>query len=146
MPEIQTQIEIDAAPDAVWRILADFPAYPDWNPFVTSIEGGQEVGARLTVRLEPPQSRAATVKPTLRRFDAGRELRWLGHIVQPQIFAGEQSFRLEPNATGGTTFHHSEQFSGVLAIPMLWLLRKSTERGFNEMNAALKTRAEAPIT
>ncbi len=142
MPEIRTQIEIDAAPTAVWRSLMDFPAYAAWNPFVTSIEGAPRVGERLTVRFEPPGSRGMTLRPTVRRFDPDRELRWLGHLGLPQIFAGEQSFRLDPSETGGTTFHHDEHFSGLLAIPMLWLMRKRTERGFDAMNAALKARAE----
>lgn len=143
VPEIQTQIEIVAAPEMVWGILADFAAYPDWNPFVTSIEGAQEVGARLTVRLEPPESRAMTFRPTVRRFEAERELRWLGHLVIPYIFDGEHSFRVEPGETGGTTFHHGEHFSGLLAVPMLWMIRKNTARGFDAMNVALKERAEA---
>ena len=140
MPEIQAQIEIAATPEVVWSILADFAAYPDWNPFVTSIEGNQAVGEQLTVRLEPP-ARAATVRLTVRRFRANQELRWLGKLGPPGIFEGEQHFRLEPNGNG-TTFHHSEQFRGLLAVPMLWFLRKSTERGFDAMNVALKARAE----
>lgn len=141
MPQIQTQIEIDAAPEIVWRVLTDFAGYPDWNPFVTSIEGSPAVGEQLTVRLEPPGARAVTVRPTIRRFDANQEFRWLGKIGLSLIFEGEQHFRLEPNGNG-TTFHHGEQFRGLLAVPMLWFLRKSTEGGFDSMNSALKARAE----
>ena len=142
MPEIRTQIEIDAAPDTVWGILTDFAAYSDWNPFVTSIEGDQVVGGRLRVRVEPPGGPATTFSPTVSRIDGGRELRWLGHLGVPRIFAGEESFRLEPTDSGGTTFHHGERFSGVLAVPTLWFLRTRTQRGFEAMNAALKARAE----
>ena len=142
MPEIRTQIEINAAPDAVWHILTDFPAYPDWNPFVTSIEGTQQVGERLTVHLEPPDGRAMTFLPTVRKLEPDRELRWLGHLGLPRIFDGEHAFRVEPRERGGATFHHGEHFSGLLAIPILWMNRKNTERGFEAMNAALKARAE----
>ena len=141
MPEIQTQIEIDAPPATVWSVLTDFAGYPDWNPFVTSIEGSQAVGEQLTLRLEPPDARAATVRVTIRLFRANQEFRWLGKLGPPGIFEGEQHFRLEPNGNG-TTFHHGEQFRGLLAGPMLWFLRKRTERGFDAMNAALKARVE----
>ena len=143
MPEIRTEIEIDAEPEAVWRIVADFAAYPEWNPFVTSIEGPQEVGARLNVYLDPPNGRGMGFKPTVRAFDEGRELRWLGRLGLPGIFDGEHSFRVEARDGGGTTFVHQERFSGVLSIPMMWFLRKNTTRGFEAMNAALKERAEA---
>lgn len=144
MPRIDTTIEIDAAPDAVCQVLADFGAYPDWNPFIPSIEGVQEVGERLTVRLAPPDGRAMTFNPSVRAFDESRELRWLGHLLLPGVFDGEHSFRLEPNTAGGTTFTQSETFRGVLAFPMLWFIRKNTTRGFQDMNEALKARAERP--
>ena len=37
---LQTEIEIDAAPDRVWMILTDFASYPEWNPFIRFVRGG----------------------------------------------------------------------------------------------------------
>jgi uncharacterized membrane protein len=34
MKEIHTEIEINAPAEKVWRVLTDFAAYPEWNPFV----------------------------------------------------------------------------------------------------------------
>jgi hypothetical protein len=34
-------------------------------------------------------------------------------------------------------------FTGLLAIPILWLIRKGTRRGFQAMNQALKVRVES---
>ena len=36
---VTTTIDIDAGPHAVWDVLTDFPAYPEWNPFMASIDG-----------------------------------------------------------------------------------------------------------
>ncbi len=33
MKEIHTEIEINAPAGKVWRVLTDFPSYPEWNPF-----------------------------------------------------------------------------------------------------------------
>ena len=45
--EIRAETVIAAPPEAVWRVLTDFAAYPDWNPFIRSIEGKPWVGTRL---------------------------------------------------------------------------------------------------
>src|SRR5208337_3854746 len=34
MKEIHTEIEINAPAEKVWKVLTDFAAYPEWNPFV----------------------------------------------------------------------------------------------------------------
>ena len=36
---VTTPIDIDARPQAVWDVLVDFPAYPEWNPFMDRIKG-----------------------------------------------------------------------------------------------------------
>jgi hypothetical protein len=44
--ELRAEVEIEADPDSVWAVSMDFEAYPDWNPFIHSIEGSQQVGAK----------------------------------------------------------------------------------------------------
>ena len=34
MRELGREIEIDAPPERVWAVLTDFPAYPEWHPFI----------------------------------------------------------------------------------------------------------------
>jgi hypothetical protein len=140
--EISREIEIDASPEAVWAVLADTNAYPEWNPFVRRLEGDLTTGAKLEARIEAPGGRAMTFRPTVLAAEPGRELRWLGRVLLPGVFDGEHSFRLEPLAGGRTRFVQSERFSGVLVRPLRGTLAK-TERGFELMNEALKARVEA---
>jgi hypothetical protein len=44
---------------------------------------------------------------------------------------------------GVCRFHHAERFSGILLPPVSKGLFEATRQGFEAMNAALKTRAEA---
>ena len=37
MHQIVTQMDIAASPERVWSILMDFPAYPQWNPFIRCV-------------------------------------------------------------------------------------------------------------
>lgn len=146
MKELRTSIEIDAAPEEVWDILMDFESYPDWNPFLTSISGEPSVGADLSIRFEPPEGRAMTIKPTVLRSQATREFRWRGRLGLPRIFDGEHIFELSPTPGGGTQLVHREEFRGLLVSPLLAWIGNSTQAGFVAMNEALKARVEARAT
>jgi hypothetical protein len=140
--EISRTIEIDASPAEVWAILTDTASFPTWNPFIRKLEGELRTGAKLSVAIQPPGRRSSTFQPTVTAAEPARELRWLGRVVIPGIFDGEHSFRLEPTASGGTRFTQAERFSGILVRPFSAML-ESTEVGFQQMNDALKARAEA---
>ena len=144
MKELHTEIEIDASAERVWDILTDFASYPQWNPFIRRISGELQVGERLEVRLEPPDSRGITLRPTVLRAEPNRLLRWVGHLMVPGIFDGEHSLVIEPLEGNRVRFVQHEAFKGVLVRPLARSLDKSTLRGFEEMNGALKERAEAP--
>jgi hypothetical protein len=140
--EIETQIRIEAPPARVWAVLTDFAAFPEWNPFVREISGDARPGARLRIQIHPPARSAMRFTPTVLRAEANRELRWKGKLLLPGLFDGEHVFRLRRDGEG-TRFEHSERFSGLLVRFMPASLWRATRLGFEAMNDALKTRAEA---
>jgi hypothetical protein len=142
MKELHSEIEIDASAERVWDILADFAAYPRWNPFIRHISGKLEVGERLEVRLEPPGGRGITLRPTVLRAEPNRQLRWLGHLLVPGLFDGEHTLATEPLEENRVRFVQHEAFKGVL-VPLVARSLQNTLRGFEEMNGALRERAEA---
>ena len=137
---IDTRIEIAASAARVWDVLTDFARFPEWNPFITRIEGTAEPGARLSVEIKPPGRSAMTFSPTVLAARPGKELRWLGRLLLPGIFDGEHGFELEQRG-GLCSFRQSERFTGLL-VPLLGGVLGATERGFAAMNAALKKRVE----
>ena len=141
MRELRTEVEIDAPPERVWRVLTDFGAYPEWNPFIRSIEGETRVGSQLKIRIEPPGARGMTFRPTVRAAEPARELRWLGRLLVPGLVDGEHRLALEPLEGGRSRFIQSERFSGLL-VGLLGGTLAATERGFEQMNEALKRRLE----
>jgi hypothetical protein len=138
--ELRTEIEIAAPPERVWAVLADFDSYPEWNPFIRRISGQATVGSQLQVRLEPPDGRAITMKPSVLKAQPNQEFAWLGRLMLPGIFDGEHHFELQPR-NGGTLFVQREAFKGIL-VPLVGRVLEKTRRGFEQMNAALKQRAE----
>jgi hypothetical protein len=143
MKELHSEIEIDASAERVWGVLTDFPSYPHWNPFIRRISGDLAVGERLEVRLEPPDSRGITMRPTLLRAEPNRLIQWVGHLFFPGIFDGEHSLAIHPLEGDRVRFVQHEAFKGVLVRLLARSLDKNTLRGFEEMNVALKERAEA---
>ena len=145
MKQIAAEIGISAPADRVWSILIDFARFPDWNPFITRIEGQPLVGARLTATIQPPDSKAMTFRPVVRKAEPGRELRWLGHLILPGLFDGEHVFTIESIGEGKVMFRQSEQFRGLL-VPLLWSVTGDrTRRGFEQMNEAIKQIAESSL-
>ncbi len=141
MKVLHREIEIDAPPDRVWAVLTDFDRSPEWNPFVTELDGVPEVGARLRVRLAPPGGRGITLKPRVTAVEEARTFEWLGRLLVPGIFDGRHRFELEPTPTG-TRFTQHETFTGVLVPLLARSLDTHTVAGFDLMNAALKARVE----
>ena len=143
MREIDTRIEIEAAPARVWEVLTDFERYPDWNPSIRRISGEKRAGGRLDFEGAMGGGRSMRFKPRVLVYEPGRELRWLGRLFLPGLFDGEHAFEIEPLGEGRSRFRQSERFRGAL-VPLLWpLMGANTLRGFEEMNQALKARSEA---
>ena len=143
MRQIRTEIPIDAPAERVWRVLTGFAAYPEWNPFVRRARGEAKVGSRLEVEIHPPDQRTMTLRPRVLVADPGRELRWLGNLWVPGLFDGEHAFTIETLDEAHVRFIQDERFGGLL-VPLLWtMIDRDVRRGFEEMNQALKQRAES---
>ncbi len=141
MQELESSILINAPSERVWAVLMDFPRYPEWNPFISRISGSPEAGASL-IRLTPPRGMAMSFKPEVVAVVPDREFRWLGKLLAKGLFDGEHIFELQEEPSG-VRFVQRERFAGLLVPLLLLMVRKSTVRGFEAMNGALKERAEA---
>lgn len=140
--QIRTEIVIHASPEKVWRILTDFEKYPQWNPFIKSIEGDAVVGTKLRAHIQPPGASGMTFKPTVLASKPNEELRWLGHFLFKGLFDGEHIFELYENTDGSTTLVQRELFTGILVPLFSKMLDYNTLKGFEMMNAKLKRIAE----
>jgi hypothetical protein len=140
MFEIVSDIEIGATPERIWAVLTDFDSFPDWNPFVRSIEGKARRGEKLRVTIQPPGGTAMTFRPTVLKAEPGRELRWIGRFLMPGLFDGEHYFQVTETHPGHCRFVHGERFSGLLVPLFRGNLDGKTRAGFVAMNRAMKKR------
>nr|WP_320160757.1 SRPBCC domain-containing protein [uncultured Methanoregula sp.] len=142
MKELRSEIKIRASAERVWNILTDFAGFPQWNPFIRRAHGPVRVGEQLHVTIQPSGARGMNFRPVILNVEPGRELRWVGHLLVPGLFDGEHIFTIEPSGPGRVRFIQREIFTGLLVPLFSRGLDTDTRRGFDEMNRALKVRAE----
>lgn len=145
MFEIRTSVDIEATAEQVWAVVADFAAYPEWNPFVRRVEGWPERGERLAVEIAPPGGKPMSFRPRVLEAVRPERLSWLGRVALPGLFDGEHHFFIEQLDQGGVRFHHGEQFRGLMVPFMKKSLQAQVLPGFEAMNLALKQRVEAQV-
>jgi hypothetical protein len=137
--ELRTEIEISASPEAVWNILADFEKYEEWNPFINRIDGQAKKDSKIEIRIQTPAGKKRKYEPMVTKVDSGRELRWVG---KSWLLNGEHIFAIEQLQEGKIKFVHREVFDGLLSVFFGNSLDTDIRKGFEEMNSALKERAE----
>lgn len=137
----ETQIDIEAPPEAVWMVTTAFDSFPDWNPVVTGASGEVRKGEILEVRIALPNGKPRNLRPRLLVADPNKELRLRGTFLHSALFSGEHYFVMEPLESGGTRFRHGEVYSGMLVPAFSGVINKALV-GFELMNVALKKRVE----
>lgn len=137
MKEIYTEIIIDSSLDKVWEVFSDFSSYTTWNPFIRSLDGDIQVGAKIKVLLSPPDSKEMVFKPKILEFQEKKKIVWLGNLIFPGLFDGKHSFEFVDTGSG-IKFIQKESFSGILLPLFSKMLDDNTKRGFVLMNEKLK--------
>jgi hypothetical protein len=140
---IRTSISIDAEPERIWAVLADFDSYAEWNPLNIRAAGKAVPGAKVAMTFINPARPGTTVAQvvTVTACEPWRRLEWVGQV--PLLFRGRHFFELEPKP-GGTLLRHGEDMSGLIALTFT---RKKIEERFipayMAANRALATRVTA---
>ena len=140
---LHTELEIDASPAQVWKVLTDRQTYPEWNPFIISSTGDLKVGDKITNVLRDTKGGETKFTPTLLAVVPDQELRWIGKVPPGALFDGEHSFRLTALPGGRTRLVQEEKFTGA-AIPFTRsMLTNTIKPQFDAMNRAIAARATA---
>ena len=141
--EISTEIEINAPPSRVWQILTDFKNYQTWNPFIKKISGIPARNDKLEVHMPDPRGGTMMFTPDVLVAERERELRWLGRS-EGDVFNGEHRFLIESieNNNNKVRFTQSEKFTGSMVASLEGWLDTAVKQNFEDMNRALKQRAE----
>ena len=142
MKEVTSQTEINSYPEMVWKIITDFATYEQWNPFIHKIIGQPKEGSKIEIYIETPAGKNRRYSPTITKVEEGRELRWFGKSLLPGFLNSEHIFTIEELQPGHVRFIQREVFDGFLTILFGKSLDVDVRQGLEDMNNALKKRAE----
>ena len=138
-----TQIDIEAPPGEVWRHLADFDAYAEWNPFISGIKGEARKGSPLELTIRQHGGKELVVRATIKAVEPGKKLVWRGRTMIRGFLDNEHTFTIEDLGNGTSRLVQSEVFTGFLAPYLPRSLGEQTTVGFEMLNKVLKERVES---
>ncbi|WP_338340584.1 SRPBCC domain-containing protein [Burkholderia vietnamiensis] len=131
---------IDRTPADVWKVVSNSTAYPDWNPFITRVDGEFREGETIRIVLGTGPD-AMIFNPTVLIVHPEQDLCWRGSVWIRGVFDGTHCIHLTA-VTGGTRLEQTESFSGLLVGRLTKDVIEETQRNFEAMNAAVQQRVD----
>ena len=135
---VHTEIVIDAQPERVWAVFADYERYPEWNPYIISMRGEWKVGGKIGILVHHLDGTEAKYQPTIYEVIPNHSLVWGTDGKYPGLLKVRHSFTIVPEGSG-SRFIHAEAIGG-------WKVRGVSITGlkpeYANFNAALKKRVE----
>ena len=134
-------VEIEAPAERVWDILVDFDRYGEWNPFTTRVEASLEIGSPVMLHVKlgwlkrKQPERIETVEPP-------HLLAWGVTMGARFLLVARREQHLEVLGETRCRYFTTDETRGLLTPLVALLFGRLIRRGFNDMAAALKSRAE----
>ena len=130
-----SEIQIAAAPEAVWEVLTALERWPSWNRDVKSVSVRGPVTAGSVFRWKPG---LRTITSTIEFVEAPRRIVWTGRTLGLKT---KHFWRLEPRG-GGTSARAEESFESRLARLLILLMKRRLEGKLAHRLQSLKAEVE----
>jgi uncharacterized protein YndB with AHSA1/START domain len=136
----EIEVDIDAAPEAVWVVLADVERWPEWTPSMTLVRRLEDgpFGVGSTVRVRQPRLPQAVY--TITEYEPGQAFSWAARSPGVTTAGGHH---VVPHEDGHATVRLTLDQTGVLA-PLVGLVTARLARHYVTLEAeGLKRRCES---
>ena len=121
--KIEHRLGVQTPVDAVWEVIADLPAWNDWNPYYRHIDG--ELGYRrvLTFEVNLPGEPSRVISPQLETWTPLELIHW--RMSEKRGFLRTTHYlELESLSDQACIFSNGEMFEGYLGLREAKRLRR----------------------
>jgi uncharacterized protein YndB with AHSA1/START domain len=137
---LDSSIEIDATPAAVWAVFTDVERWPEWTASVTSVHGldGADLAVGRRFAIKQPRLPKVTWKVT--SIDPGRSWTWRQQTAGATTLATHDVVAIDG---GRTLVRQRLDQQGVLGALVGRMMRRRSCRYLELEAQGLKARSEA---
>lgn len=141
----EIQLQVDAPPEYLWRVLIDFESYSEWNPFITKVEGEARIGAEINlhVKLDPRLDSIRLWKEMIISLKDNQHLSYDTHFLSSTLFNAVRWQTIRPVEDGTKSIYHTYQkITGLASWPISRTFGDRICAGFEASSRAFKQRVE----
>lgn len=122
----------------VFARLLEWTAYPEWNPYITRIDGQPQLGQTIKVTFSMGFGPATTLTCQLAILDHSKTtVAWDYKAFLPWLYTARHSFAIEDSPAGASLIIQTEAIKGLMACPLFGFFHKLLHKRFQAMHAAL---------
>lgn len=140
--KIEHRVGIQAPSDVIWDLVHDLASWKDWNPLYVEAAGEVRIGSTLNLTMVLPGDEPTVIHPTVLEWVPREQLHWrlkmMGGLISTTRY-----IEIEQIETASCIVANGEIFGGFLGPNIAKRLGRKVWRGFEAMDEALKTAAEA---
>lgn len=141
--EVQDSLIINASKKKVFEALTQWNTYPEWNPYITKIEGDPKVGQEIKVFFSIGFGPALPLKCIVENLDAQKTvLSWEYQAVLPWVYTARHSFSIEEINSDQCQIVQIEKMQGLLGNRLQLIYHNILKRRFQAMHEALRAQVE----
>lgn len=137
---IDIELVIEAPAEAVWRVLADFGHYREWNPFVLACDSSLKPGEPIV--MEVALVGTQKVEEVIESCTPGAGFAYHMKPYPLGALSSRRSHEIVALGAGRAKYRSYFHLEGWLMPVVRALMGRRLERGFAGMTAGLKQRAE----
>ncbi|MBO0855698.1 MAG: SRPBCC domain-containing protein [Nocardia sp.] len=139
---IDETVQIDAPAGVVWKVLTDLGSYGEWNSYVPDCRSTLEPGAPIEMKVNLGGSTPRKQREFIKSFTPGSEFSYGMKPVPLGALHSHRSHTVTPVDDGRCTYRSYFELDGWLSPVVRTALGKALHKGFGDMTAEVKTRAE----